>query len=61
MAKYRYYSHEGLRIADYSEVDPSSITISENSSLVSITDQEDDGLDVVIHLAPGERLERIED
>lgn len=58
MAKYRYYSREGLRIADYSDIDTDDVLTSD-FGVVSLLDDEE--LKVIIHLAPGERLERIED
>jgi hypothetical protein len=59
MARFRYYSATGFAIADYTDVEPDSVEIGENGSLVIISSF--DGVKAIIHLAPGERIERIGD
>jgi hypothetical protein len=58
MAKFRYYSNKGFAVADYADIDTDDIIVSEYG-VVSLLD--DDALKAIIHLAPGERLERVED
>jgi len=60
MAKFRYFCSKGFKIADYSGIDAEDITTSENGSMVILPDDEGQ-VKAIISLAPGDRIERIED
>jgi hypothetical protein len=59
MATFRYYSNKGFAITDYSDINAEDVIVSETGSLVTLTDTEN--VKAIIHLAPGERLDRIKD
>jgi hypothetical protein len=59
MAKFKYYCSKGYAVATYDNINAEDVSTNENSSLVALPD-EDGILKAIIHLAPGERLERIE-
>jgi hypothetical protein len=60
MAKFTYYCSKGFKITDYSGIDAEDITTSENGSMVVLPDDKGQ-VKAIIHLAPGDRLERTED
>jgi hypothetical protein len=60
MAKFRYYFSDGLNVkADFSGIDPDDVTSTENGAGVALSDAY--GVKVIIRLAPGERVERIDE
>lgn len=58
MAKFRYYSSKDIAITSYNGINTGDVIVSEYG-VVSLLDDEE--LKAIIHLAPGERLERVED
>lgn len=58
MAKFRYYNSK-FAVADYSDIDPENVDTVNEAAIVVLSDE--DGVKAVIHLAPGERIERIAD
>lgn len=59
MAKFRYYCSKGFKIADYSGINAEDI-LTEDGPLVVLPDEKGQ-VKAIINLAPGDRLERIED
>jgi hypothetical protein len=60
MAKFRYFCSKGFKITDYSGINAEDVTTNEYGSLVVLPDEEGQ-VKAIINLAPGDRLERIED
>jgi hypothetical protein len=61
MAKFKYHTNKGFTAATYNDIDPENVdTVGEgNNAVVVLSD--DDGVRAVIHLAPGDYIERIND
>ena len=58
MATFKHHCSKGFVAATYTDIDPEDVeTVGEGGAIVVLSDE--DGVKAVIHLAPGEYLERI--